>query len=106
MHRSIRVTGGHALDSHHRYKDDVQSMVLYELCPPNGESDFEYQCIRLFVNKKALRAIEKMQEHRQIKIVYCVPVRNGEIYDLDHRDKIRREKERERNNGKSNETEG
>lgn len=88
MHRQIRVTGGHDLDSPHRYKPDVMYMVLYKPYPRYTKNRKEYQCIRLFVNKKAMRAIERMAAIGEIQVLYSTPVRNGEIYDLDHRDKL------------------
>lgn len=104
MHRQIRVTGGHDLDSPHRYKPDVMYMVLYKPYPRYVRNSAGYQCIRLFVNKKAMRAIERMEELGQIQVLYSTPVRNGEIYDLDHREKIRNAI-KEKNNGNGNKTE-
>ena len=104
MHRQIRVTGGHDLDSPHRYKPDVMYMVLYKPYPRYVRNRAGYQCIRLFVNKKAMRAIGRMEDLGQIQVLYSTPVRNGEIYDLDHREKIRNAI-KEKNNGNCNKTE-
>ena len=79
MRRKIRVTGGHALDSYHRYKDDVQYMVLYTPLSPEGKKTKNYQCIRLFVNSKAMEALERLDACGEIKIVALEVVQNGEI---------------------------
>lgn len=105
MHKNIRVTGGHALDSYHRYKPDVRYMVLYEPNPADSENNHEYQCIRLFVNAAAYRALEIMESKAQIKIKYECSVRNGNIYDLEYREKMRQEAERKRQDGKCTEIE-
>ena len=104
MHRQIRVTGGHDLDSPHRYKPDVMYMVLYKPYPRYTKNRKGYQCIRLFVNKKAMRAIERMDAIGEIQVLYSTPVRNGEIYDLDHRDKLIKAA-KEKANGNGNEIE-
>lgn len=106
MHKTIRVTGGHALDSYHRYKPDVKYMVLYELYPSDTESNHEYQCIRLFVNAAAFRALEIMESRGQLKIVYECTVKDGNIYDQEYRDKMRQNAERKKQNGNCTEVEG
>ena len=45
-----------------------------------------------------------MEELGQIQVLYSTPVRNGEIYDLDHREKMRNAI-KEKNNGNGNKTE-
>lgn len=105
MHRSIKVTGGHDLESYHRYLPDVKYMVLYKPYPPDGEGVQDYQCIRLFVNRHAMYALNRLACKGQIQILYETSVREGEIYDLSHQEKVLKEIERKKKNGKSTEAE-
>lgn len=88
MHRRFRVTGGHDLDSPHRYKPDVMYMVLYKPYSRRAKNRKGYQCIRLFVNQKAMNTIDRMDAIGEIQVLYCASVQNGEIYDIDHRDDL------------------
>lgn len=102
MYREIRVTAGHDLDSPQRYKPDVTYMVLYKPYRRYAKNRKGYQCIRLFVNNKAMQTIDRMDAIGEIQVLYCTPVQNGEICDLDYHDRLSNST-KEKANGAGNE---